>query len=544
MTRSMIRLLCLLGFALFAPMIAEGSERPNIIVIMVDDMGFSDIGCYGSEIPTPNLDALATNGVRFSQFYNTGRCCPTRASLLTGLYSHQAGIGWMTADQGLDGYRGRLNDHCVTIAEVLGSAGYFTAMTGKWHVGFEQGITPWGRGFDRSLNLPAGGLHFSNQTGSKGGTKLFLNGQQVSRDDPMFDPPWYGSDLWTEQGIRYIDEAIAEEKPFFWYLAHVAPHFPCMAPEETIAKYRGQYMKGWDLLREERYRRQIESGLIDAHWNLEPRPEAIPAWNSLSLDEQQRYDDMMAIYAAMIDEVDKNIGKLVTALRQRGQLDNTLILFLSDNGGNAEAGVKGKYNGTNPGDPDSDVFIGQCWAHLNNTPFRKYKHYNHEGGIATPLIAHWPATVKPRPGKADWIDTPTHLIDIMATCVDLGSASYPETFDGNAITPAQGQSLKPLLTGEGTFADRPLFWEHEGNAAVRVGDTKLVRLGNKGPWELFQLKADRTEQNDLAAKNPNQVAELSNQWRKWARSANVLPKPEPKQKKKKVKGQNQPVSKG
>ncbi|WP_231615809.1 arylsulfatase [Novipirellula artificiosorum] len=525
-------------------MIAEGSERPNIIVIMVDDMGFSDIGCYGSEIPTPNLDALATNGVRFSQFYNTGRCCPTRASLLTGLYSHQAGIGWMTADQGLDGYRGRLNDHCVTIAEVLGSAGYFTAMTGKWHVGFEQGITPWGRGFDRSLNLPAGGLHFSNQTGSKGGTKLFLNGQQVSRDDPMFDPPWYGSDLWTEQGIRYIDEAIAEEKPFFWYLAHVAPHFPCMAPEETIAKYRGQYMKGWDLLREERYRRQIESGLIDAHWNLEPRPEAIPAWNSLSLDEQQRYDDMMAIYAAMIDEVDKNIGKLVTALRQRGQLDNTLILFLSDNGGNAEAGVKGKYNGTNPGDPDSDVFIGQCWAHLNNTPFRKYKHYNHEGGIATPLIAHWPATVKPRPGKADWIDTPTHLIDIMATCVDLGSASYPETFDGNAITPAQGQSLKPLLTGEGTFADRPLFWEHEGNAAVRVGDTKLVRLGNKGPWELFQLKADRTEQNDLAAKNPNQVAELSNQWRKWARSANVLPKPEPKQKKKKVKGQNQPVSKG
>jgi arylsulfatase len=510
---------------------AAGAERPNVIVIMVDDMGFSDIGPYGSEIPTPHLDALANHGVRFSQFYNTGRCCPTRASLLTGLYSHQAGIGWMTADQGEPGYAGRLNDRCVTIAEVLGNAGYFTAMTGKWHVGFNHGVTPWGRGFHRSLNLPAGGLHFSNQTGSKGGTELYLNGEQVARDDPQFDPPWYGSDLWTEQGIKFIDEAIAEGKPFFWYLAHVAPHFPCMAPEETIAKYRGKYMKGWDKLREERYARQIESGLIDKHWKLEPRPEQIPAWDSLSAGEKNRYDDMMAIYAAMIEEVDKSIGELVDALKTRGQLDNTLILFLSDNGGNAEAGVKGKYNGEHPGDPHSDVFIGRCWAHLNDTPFRKYKHYNHEGGIATPLIAHWPAAVRSRDDGNPWIDVPTHLIDIMATCVDLAETEYPTEFNGKAIVPMQGQSLKPLLTGQGDSSQRPLYWEHEGNAAIRVNDRKLVREGTKGPWELFDLKVDRTEQFDLATQQPGEVAALEAQWRQWAIGANVLPKPTPKKKK-------------
>ncbi len=515
--------------------VSAADQRPNIIVVMVDDMGFSDIGAYGSEISTPHLDALAADGVKFSQFYNTGRCCPTRASLLTGLYSHQAGVGWMTSDQGEPGYRGQLNDQCVTIAEALGEAGYFTAMTGKWHVGFEHGTTPWGRGFERSLNLPAGGLHFSNQTGPKGGTKLFLNGEEVARDDPRFDPPWYGSDLWTEQGIRFVDEAIAEEKPFFWYLAHVAPHFPCMAPEETIAKYRGKFLAGWDRMREERHQRQIDSGLIDANWKLEPRPAEIPAWDSLSQEDRQRYDDMMAIYAAMIEEVDKNIGKLVDALRQRQQLDNTLILFFSDNGGNAETGIPGKYQGDHPGDPHSNVYIGRCWAHLNNTPFRKYKHYNHEGGIATPLIAHWPAAVKPRASSKDWIETPTHLIDVMATCIDLADATYPETFHGKEITPMQGQSLRPLLTGEGTFPTRTLFWEHEGNAAIRVGDRKLVREGINGEWELFDLAADRTEQHNLAETHGDVVAELTSQWKRWANQANVLPKPKKSQAKKRKK---------
>ncbi len=504
---------------------SNGSDRPNIILIMVDDMGFSDIGCYGSEIPTPNLDALAANGLKFSQFYNTGRCCPTRASLLTGLYSHQAGIGWMTSDQKVEGYRGQLTDNCVTIAEVLSEAGYLTCMTGKWHVGFEHGVTPWGRGFDRSLNLPAGGLHFNNQTGSKGGTKLYLNGEEISKDDPQFNPPWYGTDLWTRQGIRFVDEAIKNQQPFFWYLAHVAPHFPCMAPEETIAKYRGKYMKGWDRLREERHQRQINSGLINSQWQLETRPRQVPAWDSLDNEEKIRYDDMMAIYAAMIEEIDHSVGLLVSELRERKQLDNTLILFLSDNGGNAEAGTSGRYQGENPGDPHSNVFIGQCWAHLNNTPFRKYKHYNHEGGIASPLIAHWPAGIKSQNQRDGWVDTPSHVIDLMATCVDVGDATYPTKYADQRIQQLAGVSLRPIMDDQAANLVRPLFWEHEGNAAMREGDLKLVRDGLNGKWELFDLKADRTEQINLASEHPDKVQELSERWRSWARSVNAMPKP-------------------
>jgi arylsulfatase len=289
-------------------------------------------------------------------------------------------------------------------------------------------------------------------------------------------------------------------------------------------------MDGWDKLRQERYQRQVASGLIDASWKLAPRPDVIPAWNSLPAAEQKRYDDMMAIYAAMIDAIDRNIGKLVAALAERGQLDNTLILFLSDNGGNAEAGVNGRYSGDHPGDPHSNVFIGQCWAHLNNTPFRRYKHYNHEGGTASPLIAHWPAGIQPRDG---WITTPAHVIDLMATCVDLAGANYPETVKGIAIHPMDGVSLRPLLTGSGPLGNRPLFWEHEGNAAVRAGNRKLVRAGAKGAWELFDMAADRTEQRDLAATHPEEVATLEAKWTAWAKSHKVLPKPSARKKSRK-----------
>lgn len=537
-----LSLMAIVAFALLANSSATAVDRPNIIVVMVDDMGFSDIGCYGSEIPTPHLDALAQNGLKFSQFYNTGRCCPTRASLLTGLYSHQAGVGHMTEDQGLPGYQGRLNQSCVTIGQVLQSAGYFTMMTGKWHVGFDEEVNPQSRGFDRSLNLPAGGVHFSNQTGEKGKASLHLNGEKIELADTRLNPPWYAADLWTDQGIRFIDEAQKTGKPFFWYLAHTAPHFPCMAPEATIAKYRGKYKLGWDELSRQRHQRQLQSGLINPTWKAEPRPGEIPAWDSLSAEEQDRYDHMMAIYAAMLEEVDKNIGKLVEALRARNQLDNTLIMFLSDNGGNAEAGVKGTYQGDNPGDPHSNVFIGRCWAHLNNTPFRLYKHYNHEGGIASPLIAHWPAAIVPRSGQPDWITTPTHLIDIMATCVDLAAAQYPHQFNGHTIIPLAGQSLKPLLTGEGKFASRDLYWEHEGNAALRTGDRKLVREGANGKWQLFDLASDRTEQIDLADREPAQVAELTARWTQWAKDAHVLPKPDDSKKKANKKQKNKVTS--
>ncbi|MCB1227608.1 MAG: arylsulfatase [Verrucomicrobiales bacterium] len=528
--RILAALLLLVACASAAP------RQPNIIVILVDDMGFSDIGCYGGEIPTPHLDALARDGVAFTQFYNTGRCCPTRASLLTGLYSHQTGIGWMTADQGAPGYRGHLNDQCVTMAEVLGAAGYFTAMTGKWHVGFEHGVTPWNRGFQRSLNMPAGGLHFSDQGGAKAKAGVYLNGQEISKQDPRLQPPWYGCDLWTRQGVAFLDEARATGKPFFLYLAHAAPHFPCMAPEATIAKYRGKYLKGWDQLREERHQRQIALGLVDPEWPLTPRPSEIPAWDSLSADQQRRYDDMMAIYAAMIDEIDQSVGRLVAALKERKVLDDTLILFLSDNGGNAESGIAGKYEGTHPGGPDSNVFIGQCWAHLSNTPFRKYKHYNHEGGIATPLIAHWPARIANATPEIDWQRNPAHLIDLMPTVADAAQAEYPTKHAGKAILPMEGQSLLPLMTEKNIQPERTLYWEHEGNAAIRVGDWKLVRQGRTGAWELHNLQQDRTEQRDLAAQMPEKTAALSTQWKVWAQRVHALPYPESKKRGKGKKG--------
>ncbi len=499
--------------------------KPNIVVILVDDMGWSDLGCYGGEIPTPNIDALAKNGVRFTQFYNTGRCCPTRASLLTGLYPHQAGMGHMTtprvdaAGAMLPGYTGQLNDRNVTMAEVLREAGYFTAMTGKWHVGQSLGTTPWGRGFDRSLNAAAGGFYFPES----GKAKLFLNGRDVGPGGQGGVPKeWYSTDLWTDYGLRFIDEARAAKKPFFLYLAHNAPHFPLQAPAAEIARFRGKFMAGWDQLRLERYARQLSAGLIDKSWPMSPRPEGVPAWSSLTREQQERYDHIMAIFAAALSHVDTAVGRLVAGLRERGELENTLILFLADNGGNAESGIPGRLNGTQPGDAQSNVFVGECWAALENTPFRRYKHYNHEGGISTPLIAHWPAAI-PVARRGALETQPGHLVDLMATCVDLASAHYPATYAGKNIQPMEGVSLRPALTGAALGRTAPLFFEHEGNAAIRYDDWKLVRLGSNGPWELYNLKTDRTEQRNLASAEPARVAELSALWEAWARRANVLP---------------------
>ena len=314
------------------------ASRPNIVVILVDDMGFSDLGCYGSEIPTPHLDSLAGGGLRFTQFYNTARCCPTRAALLTGLYSHQAGVGHMTDDKGLPGYQGRLNDRCVTMAEVLRPAGYFTAMTGKWHVGQNYGVTPWGRGFDRSLNAAAGGFFFPSHPRAE----LFLNGEKIANDDPRLPANWYSTDLWTSYGLKFIDEALAAKKPFYLHLCHNAPHFSLQAPAETIAKFRGKYTAGWGTLRDRRIARQIELGIIDKDWEQSPRPKDVKLWSEHTPEEQDRFDHIMAVYAACVHRMDQAVGDLVAGLKQRGVLDNTLILFMSDNGGNAESGPHGR----------------------------------------------------------------------------------------------------------------------------------------------------------------------------------------------------------
>jgi arylsulfatase len=516
---------CLLGLAWCAGA-AAAPAKPNIVVILVDDMGWSDLGCYGSEIPTPHLDALAQSGVRFTQFYNTARCCPTRASLLTGLYPHQAGVGHMTDDKGVPGYRGRLNDSCVTIAEVLKPAGYFTAMTGKWHIGQNLGVTPWGRGFERSLNAAAGGFFFPGSEKAK----LFLNGEEIANDDARLPKDWYSTDLWTTFGLKFIDEALAAKQPFYLHLCHNAPHFPLQAPAEEIAKFRGKYKAGWGALRDARYARQLELGLIDKAWAKSPRPPTVKLWKEHTPEEQDRFDHLMAVYAATVHRMDRAVGDLVAGLRQRGVLDDTLILFLSDNGGNAESGPAGKTIG-DPTRADSNWFCGESWAFLQNTPFRKFKHYNHEGGIATPLIAHWPAGMKTgRQGEGETgklVHTPAHLIDIMATCVDVSGAMYPREFNGHAITPMEGTSLKPLLVSSSPSlpASRSLFWEHEGNAAIRTGDWKIVRLGRTGPWELYNLATDRTELHNLASAHPEKVQSLAAEWESWATRAQVTPYP-------------------
>jgi arylsulfatase len=491
--------------------------KPNIVVILVDDMGFSDIGCYGSEIPTPHLDALAKNGLRFTQFYNTGRCCPTRAALLTGVYPHQAGVGHMTENRGAVGYEGRLNAQCATIAEALQPAGYFTAMTGKWHVGLKDGAAPWDRGFDRSLNAAAGGFYQPDSPRAL----LFLNSEKIASNDARLPKNWYSTDLWTSFGLKFIDEACEAHQPFFLYLAHNAPHFPLQAPDGEIAKFRGKYKTGWDQLRRERHDRQIEMGIVAKTWPLTPRPDEIQAWESLTEARKDQFDHLMAVYAATVSRMDRAVGDLVAGLKQRGVLDNTLILFMSDNGGNAESGPDGRNQG-NPTEAGSTWFCGESWAFLQNTPFRRYKHFSHEGGIATPLIAHWPRGI---PAKNELRRQPAHVIDIKATCLAAAGTPAPSGRQGKPVLPPEGRSLLPAFAGQPLSRDA-LFWEHEGNAAVRAGDWKLVRQGREGSWELYDLAKDRTEQTDLAAIQPDQVKTLAAQWEAWAVRANVKPYPE------------------
>lgn len=509
-------LLCFLG-TVAHPAFAAEPAKPNILIILADDMGYSDLGCYGSEIPTPNLDALAADGLKFTQFYNTGRCCPTRASLLTGLYSHQTGIGLMDQDQGLPGYQGRLNDQCVTLAEVLKPAGYFTALSGKWHVGQKHGVTPWSRGFERSLSAPAGGFYYPEGNPR---AEFYLNGQKLANDDPQLPPHWYTTDLWTSYGLKFIDEAIAAKKPFYLHLCYNAPHFPLQAPAGEIAKFRGKYKEGWDKLRLSRHAKELELKLLDSAWPLAPRAKAISEWDSLSEEEKDRFDYLMAVYAAVVSHMDRDIGELVAGLKERGVLDNTLILFMSDNGGNAESGPKGK----NVGDPSqgsSSWFCGQSWASLENTPFRFYKHFNHEGGISTPLIVHWPTGFT---AKGEVRSQVGHVIDIMPTCVEVAKASYPKEFNGKPILPMEGRSLVPAFANQ-PITREALFWEHEGHAAVRVGDHKLVRAARNAPWELYDVAKDRTELHDLAAEQPAETRELIAKWQEWAVRAHVKPFP-------------------
>lgn len=517
------------------------ATRPDIVLVLADDMGFSDIGCYGGEVSTPHLDRLAASGARMTQFYNTARCSPSRASLITGLHPHQTGIGILNYDDSPDGYSGTLNNSCVTIAEVLGSAGYSTYLSGKWHMSSDlrhpSDAWPTRRGFDRFYGTLAGaGSYFQPAT---------LTRDERNIEDEALEEGFYYTDAISDNAVGFAREHHAERPadPMFLYVAYTAPHWPLHALKEDIGKYLGRFSAGWDELRRERLRRLVSMGIIDESWPLTDRDPNVPAWAEAGDKEWEAL--RMAVYAAQIDRMDQGIGRILDELEESGRLENTLFVFLSDNGGCAEEMppesamdfvtafvdfapvtrdgrevVPGNHPGLDPGPETTYATYGTAWANLSNTPFREYKHWIHEGGISTPFIVHWPAGLG---AEATVRTAPHQLTDVMATIVEVTGAEYPATFDGRAVLPLEGRSMLASLRGEPADPGRTLFWEHEGNAGVRRGTWKLVRKYGSG-WELYDMELDRTELNEVAAGHPDLVAELSAAYQEWAGRCGVLPR--------------------
>ncbi|MFK7821233.1 MAG: arylsulfatase [Planctomycetaceae bacterium] len=535
---------------------ASAADRPNIVLIMADDMGYTDIGCYGSEIQTPVLDGLAENGVRFTQFYNTSRCCPTRASLLTGLYSHQAGIGLMTGDRGYDAYRGDLNKKCVTLAEALKPAGYRTYMSGKWHVtkhiraNDSNHNWPRQRGFDRFYGTIIGaGSFYDPATLCRDNTFI------TPENDPDYQPDrFYYSDAISDNAVLYLADHHREQKdePFFLYVSYTSAHWPMHAFEEDIAKYKGKYDGGFEPIREARYKRAIELGVLNGKWPMSPS-----AFDWDKTKNKEWNSRCMEVYAAMVDRTDRGIGRIVDQIKQQGQLDNTIIVYLQDNGGCAEGygrrnnsdkkqsfkplgrdGLQnkiwppmqtrdGRWVGTGPetmpGAEDSFVAYGGGWANVSNTPFRGYKHDGFEGGISTPFIVHWLDGIK-ETRRGSIVNDPAHLIDVMPTFLSAANVGYPQSKNGADIQPMEGVSLLPTLNGSSITRDQPLAFEHHGNLAMRDGKWKIVSAYRKNQpttWQLYDMEADRTELNDLAAEHPEKLNELTAKWQAWAKRVGV-----------------------
>ncbi len=548
-------------------------ERPNIVLILSDDMGFSDLGCYGSEISTPNLDDLAMSGLRYTQFYNMDHCCPSRAALMTGLYPQQTGLGWMTAKNfHLPGYTDELNDNCVTIAQVLQKAGYATLMAGKWHLcrnthaGKTEHDWPLQRGFEKFYGILDGAGNYYDPPTLCRGDKLI-----TPQNDPDYHTArYYFTNAITDNAIQFIKDR-SKKKPFFAYVAYTAAHWPMQAPEEAIEKYKGKFNAGWDDLRRERLKREKQLGVIDSTVDLSPldtKPWA---------EEQDKgpMERRMETYAAMITIMDKGIGRIVGELKKEGIYKNTVIIFLQDNGGNAEGtGYGNQEDGkitfvakdtsklkrlgkddiqyavvpaiTHDGDISimgKKVMAGpentylaylKPWATLSNTPFRKFKNFTYEGGIATPLIIHWPDGIKAEKGALR--KQVGHEIDIMPTIVQLAHANYPEEYNGNKITPVSGVSLVPTFSNQ-NLEPRAIYWEHEGNKAMRMGKWKIVSggimHGDYGswktftalPWQLYDMEKDRSEMKDLSAEYPEIVKKMAAMWEKWAHQTNVYPMP-------------------
>lgn len=502
----------------------QSADRPNIIVILADDMGYSDLGCYGGEIQTPNLDRLAKQGLRYRQFYNGARSCPTRASLLTGLYAHQAGMGWMAAaDMQRPAYQGYLNKECVTLAEVLRESGYGTYMSGKWHVSSDRQNNgqvkdnwPNQRGFDRFYGIVDGASNYF---------KMTYNDNNERRKSPD-DADFYFTHAISDSATVFVHRHDFEKSPLFLYLAYTAPHWPLHALQKDIDRFAEIYKAGWDRLREDRFRQQKAMGLFTSDTQLPPRDKRVPAWDSLTEADQQEYAMRMAIYAAQIYAMDQGIGKLVSELEEKGQLDNTIIMFLSDNGACAEHISSGRRK-TVDGKEDTYESYRINWANLSSTPYKEYKHHTNEGGIATPLIVHYPKGIR-KELRNTYVDEYGHITDIMATCVDLAKAKYPRNYKGHRITPLQGVSLVPNLSGKRTKRGIT-FWEHEANIAARDGKWKIVTKVMEGgkfdedSIKLYDMETDPTEMNDLSLKYPRKKAQLYAAWKRWAEKVDVFP---------------------
>ncbi|MFI4911810.1 MAG: arylsulfatase [Sedimentisphaeraceae bacterium JB056] len=498
--------------------------KPNIVVIMADDMGYSDLGCYGGEISTPNIDRLAAEGLRFRNFYTAARCCPTRASLLTGQYSHKVGMGWMTgADLGTESYSGELSDDCVTVADALKGCGYKTYMCGKWHVTRDDNIHPGGD--KSSWPIQRGFDHFY---GHLSGSGSYYDPRDLVRDNDFIAPDgeFYMTENVTEQANSYLLDHFkqAGESPFFMYLAYYAPHRPLQVSEKYYEKYVGKYLKGWDVLREERFERQKKLGLIDVDAELSPKSLSprngieIPDWDKIPEVERVLWDKRMAVYAGQIECMDNGIGQILDTLNSAGELDNTLIMFLSDNGGCAE--ITGQGTPEIIGSPLSDESYRANWANVSNTPYRFYKQNIYEGGIIAPFIVRWPGKTAGRGGYCDEVG---HVIDILPTCVDAAGGRLKPADAGKI----DGMSLLPVFKG-GKIEKRPLYWEHEANRGVRAGSWKLVSNSVTDepyimPWELYNLEEDPTEIYDLADKYNNKKMQLVGMWNKWANDNEVFP---------------------
>jgi arylsulfatase A-like enzyme len=524
-------LILALTVAFTAGIAPAAPTKPNVLLILADDLGWSDLGCYGGEIRTPNLDALAAGGLRFTQFYTSARCSPTRASLLTGLHPHQAGFPNLS---------GVLPANCVTIPEVLKPTGYDSYMVGKWHLNGQKS-GPVARGFDEYYGMLHGFDTFWSEK-----PYIRLPPERPARSYPAGG--FYATDTFGDYATDFLDQAAKADRPWFFYLAFNAPHFPLHAPEVDVAKYEAVYASGWDKVRERRLTRQKELGLVPKDMALPPRSTVPsnrfnekspyrdrenPAWESLPADRRADLARRMAVYAAMVDRLDRNLGRVVDRLKQQGQFENTLILFLSDNGACAEwepfgfDGSSGPNNVLHRGDdlkkigaPGSYISYGSGWANACNTPWRLYKHYTHEGGISTPFIAHWPAGLK-RHGELD--SRPLHVHDVLPTLLELTSVNYPTQRDGIAILPLEGCSFVPAFRGE-PDTPRALFFEHEGHGAVREGNWKLVNI-DSGRWELYDVSSDREELHDKAAERPEIVKALAAKYAAWASRVGLPQRP-------------------